>query len=78
GLGRLDLCIEFANERFAFELKLSRNNALTLGTLQLTEYLDKLSLETGWLIIFSRGKITDWDKVGKMEAVNNRITVIWM
>ncbi|MCK5717292.1 MAG: AAA-like domain-containing protein, partial [Thiomargarita sp.] len=54
GLGRLDLCIEFAKERFAFELKLSRKDALTLGTIQLTEYLDKLSLDTGWLIIFSR------------------------
>ncbi len=78
GLGRLDLCIEFAGERFAFELKLSSNHALKDGKKQLIDYLDRLSLDSGWLIIFSKGKIKDWNKVGKREVVNERIEVIWM
>ncbi len=78
GLGRLDLCIEFAGERFAFELKLSKKTALAEGKKQLIDYLDRLSLDTGWLIIFSQGKIKDWNEVGKREAVNDRIEVIWM
>ncbi|TGO03532.1 hypothetical protein PN36_04645, partial [Candidatus Thiomargarita nelsonii] len=78
GLGRLDLCIEFAGERFAFELKLNSKIALAEGKKQLIDYLDRLGLDSGWLIIFNRGKIKDWDEVGKREAVSKRIEVIWM
>jgi hypothetical protein len=81
GLGRLDLCIEFADERFAFELKLSRKEALTEGKEQLADYLHRLSLEQGWLVIFSRKNVSDWDAVGKREWVSGsgkKIEVIWL
>jgi hypothetical protein len=81
GLGRLDLCIEFADERFAFELKLSRKEALTEGKEQLVDYLNRLSLDQGWLVIFSRKEVSDWDAVGKREWVSEggkRIEVIWL
>jgi hypothetical protein len=81
GLGRLDLCIEFADERFAFELKLSRKEALTEGKEQLANYLQRLSLEQGWLVIFSRKEVSDWDAVGKREWVEEggkKIEVIWL
>ncbi len=79
GLKRLDLCIEFAGERFAFELKLSSPKALEQGRLQLSEYLDRLSLDSGWLIIFTRGRVTDWDKVGQRDTImegNKKIETI--
>jgi hypothetical protein len=81
GLGRLDLCIEFADERFAFELKLSHKEALTEGKEQLADYLHRLSLEQGWLVIFSRKEVSDWDAVGKREWVEEggkKIEVIWL
>lgn len=81
GLGRLDLCIDFAGERFAFELKLSSAKALERGRIQLSEYLDRLSLDSGWLIIFSRHEVTDWDAVGKRELIkenNKEIEIIWL
>jgi len=81
GLGRLDLCIEFAGERFAFELKLSKKTALSDGKKQLFDYLERLSLESGWLIIFSRNEVKDWELVGKREVVEEsgkQIEVIWM
>jgi len=81
GLGRLDLCIEFAGERFAFELKLKRKRALNEGKKQLVEYLQRLSLEKGWLVIFSRQEVEDWEMVGKREWVEEggkRIEVIWL
>ena len=81
GLGRLDLCIEFAGERFAFELKLKSKKALTDGKKQLVDYLHRLSLDSGWLVIFSRGEVKDWDAVGKREFVEEegkRIEVIWL
>jgi RecB family endonuclease NucS len=81
GLGRLDLCIDFAGERFAFELKLSSAKALERGRKQLAEYLDRLSLSSGRLIIFSRGNVKDWNKVGRrefFEEAGKQIEVIWL
>lgn len=81
GLGRLDLCIEFAGERFALELKRHSQTALTKGQEQLADYLKRLSLPNGWLIIFHRGKVTDWDAVGKREFITfakKQIEVIWL
>ena len=81
GLKRLDLCIDFAGERFAFELKLSSKQALTDGKTQLVDYLQRLSLDSGWLIIFSRKPIENWDAVGKREWIEEqgkKIEVIWL
>jgi len=81
GLKRVDLCIDFAQEKFAFELKLSSKKALTEGTKQLINYLDRLSLDNGWLIIFSRKAVEDWDKVGARQIIEQqgkRIEVIWL
>jgi len=81
GLGRLDLCIDFAGERFAFELKLSSPKALENGCTQLAEYLNRLSLDSGRLIIFSRKEVKNWDNVGKKEIIetnNKKIKVIWL
>ena len=81
GLKRLDLCIDFAGERFAFELKLSSKKALTDGKTQLVDYLQRLSLDSGWLIIFNRKAVKDWDKVGERQIIEQqgkKIEVIWL
>jgi hypothetical protein len=81
GLKRVDLCIDFAEEKFAFELKLSSKKALTDGIEQLINYLHRLSLDSGWLIIFSRKPVEDWNKVGEREIIEEqgkRIEVIWL
>jgi len=81
GLGRLDLCIEFADEQFAFELKLNHKEALSEGKEQLVNYLNRLSLDQGWLVIFSRKEVTDWEAVGKQKTYSEggkRIDVIWL
>ena len=81
GLKRLDLCIDFAGERFAFELKLSSKKALTDGKTQLVDYLQRLSLDSGWLIIFSRKPVEDIETVGEREIVEEegkRIEIIWL
>jgi hypothetical protein len=74
-------CIDFAGERFAFELKLSSKKALTDGKTQLVDYLQRLSLDSGWLIIFSRKPVEDIETVGEREIVEEqgkRIEVIWL
>jgi hypothetical protein len=80
GLGRLDLCVDFAGERFAFELKLSGKKALSDGIKQLSGYLDKLILDKGWLIIFSRHP-EDPETAGRREFIQEygkRIEVVWL
>ncbi|KPA13217.1 ATPase, AAA-type, core domain protein [Candidatus Magnetomorum sp. HK-1] len=81
GLKRLDMLVEFAGERFAFELKRETKNALKEGKDQLSDYLDRLSLTSGYLIIFNRKEPTNWDTVGKRETVvvnNKTIEVIYI
>ena len=81
GLKRLDMLIEFRDEKFAFELKLMGNTALEDGKKQLKMYLDRLSLESGWLIIYSRKEPQNWDEVGRRERIvheGKSIEVIYM
>lgn len=81
GLKRLDLCIHFAGQKYAIELKLKHKKVLEEGLDQLTQYLDRISLTSGWLIIFNRGPIDNWENVGQREMKNYRgktIEVIWL
>lgn len=53
----LDLCLRYGPERVAIEVKVwrtKRANPVKEGLAQLEKYLDGLSLETGWLIIFDQ------------------------
>jgi len=87
GLKRIDLLVEFADERFAFELKTNRNSTevrnpkvLNEGLTQLKAYLDRLGLDFGYLVIFRRTPPDDWEAVGQREvlAVDDKsIEVIW-
>jgi penicillin-binding protein-related factor A (putative recombinase) len=81
GLKRLDLCVRFSGEYFAFELKLSSKTALDEGKKQLVEYLNRLELNSGYLIIFSRKKVDDWETLGKREMAafeGKQIEVIYL
>ncbi len=81
GLGRMDLMIEFAGEKFVFELKLNRPTALARGRIQLADYLKRCGLEFGRLIIYSRKPPQDIEQVGKREQLEEdgkQIEVIWM
>ena len=80
GLKRLDVCIDFAQEKFAFELKLYKENVVEEGTQQLSEYLDRLDLDGGWLVIFRRNPPKNWNRVGEREMIkgDKKIEVIWL
>ncbi|MEL6489449.1 MAG: ATP-binding protein [Cyanobacteria bacterium J06621_3] len=57
GMGRMDLCLRYGQETLAIELKVwreGRPDPLTRGLAQLDDYLGRLGLETGWLVIFDR------------------------
>jgi hypothetical protein len=57
GRGRMDLLVEYGDQRLAIELKVWREgepDPLEEGLAQLDGYLAGLGLETGWLVLFDR------------------------
>ncbi|WP_437751328.1 ATP-binding protein [Sorangium sp. So ce1389] len=57
GRGRMDLCVRYAGEALAMELKVWRDgrlDPLVEGLTQLDGYLAGLGLARGWLVIFDR------------------------
>ncbi|MBQ3747524.1 MAG: ATP-binding protein [Kiritimatiellae bacterium] len=62
GSGRLDLCVEFRDKRYAVEVKTSKNFAGEKSYAQLAGYLDKLGLPEGWMAIFDEDKAKPWDE----------------
>jgi hypothetical protein len=57
GRGRMDLCLRYAGEVLAIELKVWRPaqaDPLARGLVQLDGYLAGLGLDSGWLVIFDR------------------------
>jgi hypothetical protein len=57
GRGRMDLLVEYGDQRLAIELKVWREgepDPLQEGLAQLDGYLAGLGLETGWLVLFDR------------------------
>ena len=62
GSGRLDLCVEFHDRRYAIEIKTSRNFAGEKSYGQLARYLDVLGLSEGWMPVFDEDKAKPWDE----------------
>jgi len=62
GSGRLDLCVEYRDKRYAVEVKTSKNFAGEKSYSQLAGYLDKLGLPEGWMAIFDEDKAKPWDE----------------
>jgi hypothetical protein len=57
GSGRMDLCIRYGGVKLAIELKVWRDrkpDPLSEGLKQIESYLQGLSLDSGWLVIFDR------------------------
>jgi len=73
GRKRLDLCIHYQNRRYPIEIKI-RQSAKTYdeGKKQLSDYMDTLGCDEGWLVVFDRRKKQSWKsrlfrKTGRIE-----------
>ena len=62
GSGRLDLCVEFRDRRYAIEIKTSKNFAGGKSYGQLAKYLDTLGLAEGWMPVFDEDASKSWDE----------------
>ncbi|MDZ7877670.1 MAG: AAA family ATPase [Saprospiraceae bacterium] len=75
---RLDVTITFYQYKYVAELKIWRGQALhEEGLDQLSDYLDRLKLTEGYLIIFDHKEIKTWESKW-IEHKGKRVFAIWV
>ena len=63
GKKRIDLCIEWKDQKYPIEIKILRNNKTIADGLEQTyEYMVKCGSSQGWLIIFDRDSDKPWEE----------------
>ncbi len=77
GNGRVDLLVKYNRQRIAIELKIKRGDRwLEKAKQQLSNYLDRLSLKEGFLVIFDPGQGEWKDKLYYNETEYNDKKII--
>ena len=75
---RLDVVITYLQHRYLAELKIWRGEAAhQQGLLQLSDYLNRLSLTEGYLLIFDNAKRKSWKKEW-VEVEGKKVFVVWV
>ena len=75
---RLDVIITYLHHRYLAELKIWRGEAAhQQGLLQLSDYLNRLSLTEGYLLIFDNAKRKSWKKEW-VEVEGKKVFVVWV
>ena len=75
---RLDVLITYLQHRYLAELKIWRGEvAHQEGLMQLSDYLNRLGLMEGYLIIFDHAKVKSWKKEW-IEYDGKRIFAVWV
>jgi hypothetical protein len=77
GNGRVDLLVKYNRQKIAIELKIKRGDrSLEKAKQQLSNYLDRLGLKEGFLVIFDPGKGEWQDKLYYNETEFNDKKII--
>ena len=75
---RLDVIITYLQYRYLAELKIWRGEeAHQDGLAQLADYLDRLALSEGYLVIFDHAKVKSWKKEW-LNVEGKKIFTIWV
>ncbi len=75
---RLDVTLTFYEHKYVVELKIWYGKAAHAeGLNQLADYLDRLDLDEGYLIIFDHAEIKEWQS-GPIVHNGKRIFVVWV
>ena len=73
GTRRVDVCVEYAGQRYPLELKLVRGSKTRAeGLAQLEKYLDTLGCTEGWLVLFATGQRRSWKERLTWKTVKRR------
>ncbi len=77
GNGRVDLLVKYNRQRVAMELKIKRGNqSIEKAKQQLSNYLDKMGLKEGYLVVFDPGEGEWEEKLYYRETVYNDKKII--
>jgi hypothetical protein len=77
GNGRLDMLVKFKKQEFALEIKIKRDKiSIEEGKEQLSNYLDRLGLPEGYLVIFDPGKKKWEQKMYYKDEIHNNKKII--
>ena len=79
GSGRLDLCVEYRDKRYAVEVKTAKNFKGEKSYEYLAKYLSTLWLDEGWMPVFDPDPAKPWDEklyVRDVEFGGKKIHVI--
>jgi hypothetical protein len=83
GSGRMDLLVVYGNVRMAVEIKVwreSRENPEKQGLIQIEQYLNRLDLPEGFLVIFDqRAKAAEWEsrmKTSTAKTASGRMIAV--
>ena len=69
GRGRMDLCVEFQDQRYPIEIKIRYGDkTVEEGQSQLLQYMDRLGCDEGWLVVFDRRPDVPWDEKTRWET----------
>ncbi len=75
---RLDVVITFYQYRYLAELKIWHGEvAHQKGLIQLSDYMDSLSLKEGYLVIFNHNKKKTW-KTEWIEFADKKVFAVWV
>jgi hypothetical protein len=75
---RIDVTITYFHHKYVAELKVwYGEKAHEEGLEQLADYLDRLALSEGYLLIFNKNKRKSW-KSGWIEKYNKKIFIAWV
>jgi AAA-like domain len=70
GNKRMDICVRYGSNKYPVEIKINYGpKTIPDALVQLSEYMDKLSETTGWLVVFDRTKSKTWEEKIKWETV---------
>jgi hypothetical protein len=73
GKNRLDICIEWQDQKYPIELKLYKGGKTTKeATEQILKYMEQVGSKDGWVVIFDRTPKKSWSK--KLYAKEIKIT----
>jgi hypothetical protein len=77
GNGRLDMLVKFKKQEFALEIKIKRDRiSIEEGKEQLSNYLDRLGLSEGYLVIFDTGKKKWSQKIYYKDTTHNNKKIV--
>jgi AAA-like domain/PD-(D/E)XK nuclease superfamily len=75
---RLDVLITYHHHKYVVELKIWRGlKAHKAGLEQLTDYLERQGLDTGYLIVFDHSEAKEW-KTQRVRTKGKRILAAWV